>query len=297
MSFKRFIYYCCLGGGWAAFVTWGVVQGVGIRDWENRNAYAAVTGGILGALIAATIGWFDAILNSVGFQRVIRVLVCGGIGFLGGMLGAFVGNSLFKSFNDNKMMLVIGWILVGVLIGASIGVYDLILAMMGKNDFRAPLKKTLNGVYGGFLGGFLGGAPFGLLMENASIPRSNLTIGLVILGLCIGLFIPLAQVVLKEAWVKIEAGFRPGREIMLSKDETLIGKAEGCDIGLFGGQGLEKQHAQVILKNGRYFVADMDTPGGTYVNDQRVHKPTPLRDGDAIRVGNCILRFGERAKR
>ena len=69
------------------------------------------------------------------------------------------------------------------------------------------------------------------------------------------------------------------------------------EIGLFGGQGLEKKHAMVVLKNGQYYLNDLDTPGGTYVNDQRVFKPTPLKNGDLIRVGNCVLRFGERAKR
>jgi hypothetical protein len=297
MSFKLFIYYCSLGGGWAAFMTWAIVQGIGIRGIDSEMKRAMLTGAILGALIAATVGAFDAILNSVGSQRILRPLVCLGLGFLSGLIGSVVGQSLYAGTGGRMWMLVLGWILVGVLIGASIGVYDLILAMMGKNDFRAPIKKTLNGIYGGFLGGFLGGLPFGFLITNKSIPISNLTIGLVILGLCIGLFIPLAQVVLKEAWIKIEAGFRAGREIMLSKDETTIGKAEACDIGLFGGQGLEKEHACVVLKNGRYLVEDLDTPGGTFVNDQRVTKPTPLRNGDAIRVGNCILRFGERAKR
>ena len=297
MSFKLFIYYCSLGGGWAAFVTWAIVQVCGIRDWENKTAYAATLGAILGALIAATIGALDAIMNAVGSQRILRVGICLTIGLLGGLLGALLGNTLFVKFNYNVAMLVVGWILVGVLIGASVGVYDLIRAMMGLNDFAAPLKKTLNGIYGGLLGGLVGGLPFGLLMRNESIPVSNLTIGLVILGLCIGLFIPLAQVVLKQAWVKVEAGFRPGREIMLMKDETLIGKAEGCDIGLFGGQGLEKQHARIFLKNNRYYLADMNTPGGTFVNERRVNGSTPLKDGDAIRVGNCVLRFGERAKR
>ena len=38
------------------------------------------------------------------------------------------------------------------------------------------------------------------------------------------------------------------------------------------------------------------TPGGTFVNESRVERPTPLHNGDAIRVGTCLLRFGERQK-
>ena len=31
-----------------------------------------------------------------------------------------------------------------------------------------------------------------------------------------------------------------GREIMLTKDETTIGRAESCDIGLFGDNAIER---------------------------------------------------------
>ncbi len=160
-----------------------------------------------------------------------------------------------------------------------------------------PLKKTLNGIYGGSLGGFLGGVLFGLMYPNNKIPRTDLAIALVILGLCIGLFIGLAQVVLKEAWLKVAKGFRAGRELLLAKDETTVGRAESCDLGLFGDNGIERLHARILLKNNRYLLADADTPGGTFLNDQRISKPTPLKSGDVIRVGNSAIEFGERQKR
>ncbi len=36
MSFKLFIYYCALCGGWAAFLSWGVAQGSGSCATSNR---------------------------------------------------------------------------------------------------------------------------------------------------------------------------------------------------------------------------------------------------------------------
>ena len=69
--------------------------------------------------------------------------------------------------------------------------------------------------------------------------------GFVVLGLCIGLFIGLAEIILKEAWIRVEAGFRSGRELMLSKEVLTIGRGEGCDIALFGDSGVEKLHAHL----------------------------------------------------
>jgi hypothetical protein len=261
----------------------------------------------LGTIVAAAVGAVDALLNAVGFQRLVRVGLCLSIGFLGGLVGGFVGEVLHSNlpplFSGELQgyveiaCIVFGWVLTGICIGASIGIYDLIRSMRAGESRWIPLKKTLSGLFGGLLGGLLGGLPFVSLMKSTAIPRSNLAIGLVILGLLIGLFIGLVHVVLKEAWLKVAKGFRAGRELMLSKDETTIGRAEGCDLGLFGDNTIERLHARIVLKDNRYQLADAETPGGTYLNDERISKPTPLRSGDLIRVGNSVIEFGERQKR
>ena len=307
MSFKAFIYYCAICGGWAAFLAWLAAWALGVVQIGNNDVLkASLIGAFLGLLVAAGVGGVDAKLNAVGFQRVVRVLVCMGVGLVGGALGGLIGEAIHgikfgEPPNQNRIgenLLFIGWMLVGVAIGASIGVFDILRSAMTGQDVGTAVKKTLNGIYGGLLGGFVGGVIFGFCLKYLTqLPNGSLAIGLVIVGLCIGLLIGLAQVVLKEAWLKIEAGFRAGREVMLSKDETTIGRAESCDVGLFGDSALEKLHARIQRKNNQYFLADAETSGGTYLNDKPVRKPTPLHNGDQIRVGNCVLRFGERAKR
>ena len=46
--------------------------------------------------------------------------------------------------------------------------------------------------------------------------------------------------------------------MMLSKDETTIGRAETCDIGLFGDNTIEQLHARILLKGNRYLLADAE---------------------------------------
>ena len=297
MSFKKFIHYCALCGGWAALVAWAIVQFGGLRELDSDLARAALNAGLLGLFVAGVIGLLDALQNAVGFQRVVRVLLCMVIGALGGMLAGLIGQLFYNALGGQLWCLLIGWILIGMLIGASIGLFDLFRALASKQESGAPLRKTLNGVIGGCLGGLIGGLPFGVLMSNPNLPRSNLLIGFVLLGLCIGLMVGVAQVILKEAWIKVEQGFRPGRELMLMKDETTIGRAEACDLGLFGDNQIERQHARILLQDNRYVLADAGTPGGTFLNDERIDGPTPLRSGDRIRVGKSVIRFGERQKR
>jgi hypothetical protein len=293
MSFKLFIYYCALCGGWAAFLAWALVAYLGIPAVRSDFLRAILIGGVLGALLAAALGTVDGFLNAVGSQRYQRALFCLGLGFLGGLVGGFLGELLHQA----SFPIVIGWLLAGVLIGGSVGAFDLLRARLNEEDPRAALKKTLNGVYGGLLGGLLGGLPFGFLAGSPALPSSSLTIGLVALGVCIGLSVGLAQVILKEAWLKVESGFRAGRELLLTKGVTTIGRAEGCDLGLFGDNTIAKTHARILLQNNRYLLADAGSETGTFLNDEPVTAPTPLRSGDVIKVGKSILVFGERQKR
>lgn len=291
MSFRIFIYYCAVLGAWAALGVWAMSQAQFIQSMTRAIVQTSLIAAVLGLLMGATLGGLDAVLNASGKERANRIAVSAGIGLVGGLLGGLLGQFLA---DRAAYLRTVGWVLVGVAIGGSIGIYDLMIAR-GKS--LAPWKKVLNGVLGGFLGGLVGGMLSGL-MPNVfqSMLRTSAALGFILLGACIGLSIGLAQVILKEAWLKVEAGFRSGRELMLTKDETTVGRAESCDLGMFGDNTIERLHARIKASNNGYIVEDAGTPAGTFVNDQRVARATPLRNGDVIRIGNSILRFGERAK-
>jgi hypothetical protein len=299
MSFKLFIYYCALCGGWAAFAGFLVVQGTRLRGLNEDHPLlaTALIAGILGVLLAGAVGTLDALLHARGRQRQDRVIMCLAVGLVGGLVSGWLGELLHEALRSlGPNLRVPGWILVGTVVGASIGVFDLAQARRANQQLGQARRKLANGLIGGFVGGLVGGTFFEALARLLTLERSSLAFGLVILGLSIGLMIGLAQVILKEAWVKVEKGFRPGREMMLVKPEVTIGRAETCDIGLFGDNAVERTHARILLQNHRYYVADGGSAAGTFVNDERVAQPTPLRSGDAIRIGNNVLRFGERRK-
>jgi pSer/pThr/pTyr-binding forkhead associated (FHA) protein len=100
-----------------------------------------------------------------------------------------------------------------------------------------------------------------------------------------------------EAWVKVEAGFRPGRDLVISRDRTTIGRGEGSDIALFGDNGVEKQHAVILQEKGGYFLEALPNTPGTYINEIPVTARAQLRTGDQIRVGKSLLRFNQRRKK
>jgi hypothetical protein len=306
MSFQLFIYYCAVCGGWAALAGWAA--GMALASLAaGELAQDLLLGVFLGLPVAAALDVTDAIWNLPGrhYTEVVqRGLLIGLVGGAGGLLGAGVGHFLY-SRTHNALFQLAGWTLVGLLIGLSVGLFDFVARLRAGDRSGGGSRKLTHGILGGASGGLVGAVLFVVLKKSIAAllgkPEDQLVsdtaVGFAGLGACIGLSIGLAQVILKEAWIKVEVGRRAGREMILSKEETSIGRAESCDIGLFGETSVERLHARVLHQDGRYVLADAGTPGGTYLNDRRLDQPTPLQSGDAIRVGGCRLRFGERRKK
>ncbi|MFN4259956.1 MAG: FHA domain-containing protein [Gemmataceae bacterium] len=297
MSFKLFVYYCALFGAWAAFLAWAFAQFVVIPYVPAGMLSTAVIAGVMGLFLGIGIGSVDAYLNATGAQRFARVGLSVAVGLVGGMISGLFGALIFEYVVSVRSF---GWVLVGMTIGIAIGMFDMVRAFTTGQGQRYAIRKVLYGLIGGTVGGLVGGVLFDLLDFvgiRGYLPRSTLATNLVILGACIGLLIGLAQIIAKEAWLRVEAGFRPGRDLILSKPEFVIGRAEGCDLGIFGDNAVEKKHARILNKNNRFILEDLNTPSGTFINDERISGPTPLRSGDMIRLGKNVLRFEERQKR
>jgi hypothetical protein len=305
MSFKLFVYYCAVCGAWFGLLGW--LAGRWLAP-EGTDAFArtVLRGLSLGMFVALGLGLVDALWNLSSrkyFSVLARGLFVALIGGFSGLVGGAVGHALFR-VTGRDWLIPIGWLLTGLLIGASVGGCEMVARLAQGQNPSGATRKVLNGVVGGSLGGLLGGIVYlnlgtglsHLFQRSTEEIFSSLAWGFTALGACIGLFIGLAQVILKEAWIRVEAGFRPGRDLILSKEVTTLGRGESCDLGLFGDPGIEKMHARIVLRDKRYHLEDGDTPGGTYLNDRRIAQTTRLRSGDAIQIGQSVLRFKERQK-
>ena len=302
MSFRLFVYWCALFGGWGAAAGWAlgrlIARGTSVGSTGLKGMF-------LGMVIALALGLVDALwvfsLRQV-WRVVPRVLVCVAIGTVGGLVGSVAGQLLFD-WENLAVLQIFGWVLTGLMVGVSIGGYDFLRCWVREEELLWTVRKLVRGLVGGTVGGLLGGildwqlgeAWAAIFPGKDDLWSPSLT-GFIALGLCIGLLIGVAQVVLKEAWLKVEAGFRKGRELLLNKPVLTIGRAESCDLGLFGDPMIEKLHARIYQQDGHYLIADNASAHGTFVNDQRVLEPTLLRSGDLIRVGSAYLRFSERKK-
>jgi hypothetical protein len=306
MSFRLFIWYCAAWGGAAAYFGWILGQ---LLTTSSPLLSQTLKGMSLGLFLGLGLGLVDAL--AAGSQRDVtalgvRLMLTLLIGAVGGLFGGFLGEWLYE-LSGEKMssLLVLGWTLTGTLIGAAPAAFDFLGAVLRNEERRGARRKLRNGMIGGCVGGLLGGIVY-LLMQGlwAGIFKgydeqslwSPSATGFVALGACIGLAVALAQIILREAWLRVEAGFRPGRQILLTKPETTIGRAESCDVGLFGDATVEKLHAKIKREGNTWLLTDAGTATGTLLNGQRLMAPVALHSGDTIQVGGCTLSFGVRAR-
>lgn len=113
---------------------------------------------------------------------------------------------------------------------------------------------------------------------------------------------PLDPLTKPHAWLVIERGRAAGKKFMLSEAESQIGRWD-ADGGVFPDVDLDsddpeakvsRRHARVTLRNGEYFVDDLGSTNGTFLNRGKrllPGQPQPLREGDEIIVGKTFLRF------
>jgi pSer/pThr/pTyr-binding forkhead associated (FHA) protein len=69
---------------------------------------------------------------------------------------------------------------------------------------------------------------------------------------------------------------------------TTIGRGAECELRIEDTYA-SQQHARIFGKNGGWYVEDLGSTNGTFVNEQRLVAPAMLQPGDRVRVGTTVL--------
>lgn len=94
----------------------------------------------------------------------------------------------------------------------------------------------------------------------------------------------------REACLVVMYGDDLGRRIPLGPKPVIIGRSTQVDVQI-DQESVSRNHCRIWLDDQQYFIEDMGSTNGTYVNDQVTKGPTELRDGDQMKVGRTILKF------
>ena len=79
-------------------------------------------------------------------------------------------------------------------------------------------------------------------------------------------------------------------EVFQLEDFTLIGRSEGVTVRL-GDSSISRQHATIRREGVNYWLADLGSANGSYVNEVALTSARMLSNGDRIQFGNSVLVF------
>lgn len=79
-----------------------------------------------------------------------------------------------------------------------------------------------------------------------------------------------------------------------NKTEITIGRMKGNDIVL-PKSNVSKQHTRIFLRDAGFFIVDLRSTNGTYVNGRKIAEEQPITESDKIFIGDFILQV-ERAQ-
>lgn len=74
--------------------------------------------------------------------------------------------------------------------------------------------------------------------------------------------------------------------------DGVIGRNGSCALALVGDDEVSARHARLFVQDRRLLLEDLGSTNGTWLNGVRLLAPTPLREGDVLRVGQTELRLG-----
>jgi serine phosphatase RsbU (regulator of sigma subunit)/pSer/pThr/pTyr-binding forkhead associated (FHA) protein len=99
-----------------------------------------------------------------------------------------------------------------------------------------------------------------------------------------------AEFVMARGTLTMTNGPSAGQRYELLQPKMIMGRHPDCEIVLDAG-AVSRQHAQVTVDGAGYFIEDLHSRNGTFVNNQPIQDRKKLQDGDILRICDLAFRF------
>jgi len=96
-----------------------------------------------------------------------------------------------------------------------------------------------------------------------------------------------------DSQCRLEAlsGPMDGRVFHIAATPATLGRGEGCAVVLPLDGTISRQHARIVLEQGRYWLEDLGSRCGTFVGSSRTFAKTPLDNGTIFALGDTEIEF------
>ena len=87
-------------------------------------------------------------------------------------------------------------------------------------------------------------------------------------------------------YVRIEAGRESIRHF--SQPELVLGRDTNCDISVMD-EALSAHHARITYHHGQWWLEDLNSTNGTFLNNEKLTTPAVVITGDEFKCGNTTF--------
>jgi hypothetical protein len=92
-------------------------------------------------------------------------------------------------------------------------------------------------------------------------------------------------------WLVALNGAHKGEDFRLREGKNSLGSAPGSDVAL-RDPAISAHHASLSYKDGEFFITDLDSTNGTFLNDGLAPVArVKLQDNDLVKLGETSLKF------
>ena len=89
----------------------------------------------------------------------------------------------------------------------------------------------------------------------------------------------------------VETAGEPSYRIPVDSARLRIGRSKNNEICLAADSAVSRFHAEITVEGAQYFVNDVGSHNGTFVNGRPVETRTPLKVDSCVQIGNTVIRF------
>jgi len=86
----------------------------------------------------------------------------------------------------------------------------------------------------------------------------------------------------------IQTPGQPSISLHFTQDELTIGRDKACDVPI-ADEMVSAQHARLSFHHGQWWLQDLNSTNGTYLNAEKMTAPTVITSGDEIRCGSSLI--------
>lgn len=94
----------------------------------------------------------------------------------------------------------------------------------------------------------------------------------------------------KKPGIHLDAAMETGKQFNYHfwQSEVVIGRGAHCDISLLD-EALSAAHARVSFHHGQWWLEDLGSTNGTFLNKDQIAVPTVIISGDRFKCGNTTF--------